>query len=302
MAASLRSKFLGAGHHRPYVTVILLGMSRALSPHKTNSVLGLVSLHSSSTTPLTAHFSHISPLSPHTLYSSMTSSVRVASMNLTRVPMARVPLVAAAGRHVALISHANSAHSSAYSSMPLGARKGSKDSAPNWAQSASEVADKLEDSAEKLAKDYLREVKQFDNTEDNMMKEFGLAMNSSISSSSNSHAATEDNHHHYHNQSGGKSNTGSHHRTSTAYSPMTTFEQTLVGRVQAEVIHPEAKQVHNTHRHQEMVSSLVGELKVLPCISRSMTCCQPRMCGNFLSPSLAYIHVLCRARCARFAN
>ncbi|KAK3817795.1 MAG: hypothetical protein J3Q66DRAFT_341165 [Benniella sp.] len=188
----------------------------------------------------------------------MAALIRSAA-SLPRVPMARIPLAALATSHIAPMSHANSAHPSAFSSMPS-TRKG----ASNWAQSANTIADKLEDSAEKLSQDYLREVKQFDSTDDKMAKKVGTAMNTSSSGDNHHQEANKRTHH---NQSGGKnsisssSTPGSHlHGTSKPLPTMTTFEQSLVDQVQANVIHPARKTNHQQH-HQEMVFSLLEELK-----------------------------------------
>ncbi|KAF9923044.1 hypothetical protein BGZ65_009168 [Modicella reniformis] len=191
-------------------------------------------------------------------------------MSLPRVPMARVPLLAFANNHVAPTNHTYSAHPSGFSSMPSNARKETKDSISGWVNSVNDVADRLEHSAEKLmnaktTKNYLREVKQFENIQDEWVKEVGLVMNSTISNNSNS---VKDSGVGVGVVDKGNNRTSHHHRqqqqaTGTS-SGMTTFEQMLVDRVQADVIHPDAKKNNRPqhhHHHQEMVSSLLEELK-----------------------------------------
>ncbi|KAG0233745.1 hypothetical protein BGX31_004786 [Mortierella sp. GBA43] len=138
--------------------------------------------------------------------------------------------------------------------MPAGVRSGNKDS--TWANTANKIADKLEDSAEKLSKDYLREVKHFDNAEDEMVKVYGLTMNSTNISGRATSENNQHHHHHHHNKSGGKGRS-----SSASSSVMTTFEQLLVDQVQADMIHPDAKPTQNTQHHSHMVSSLLEELK-----------------------------------------
>lgn len=193
---------------------------------------------------------------------TMASSIRSAAMALPRVSMSRIPLVAFANSHIAPASHANSSHPSAYSSMP--ARNGRKDpnSTSSWAESAKESAGKLERSAEKLAKtidtnakDYLREVKQYDNPEDEVMMELGLAMSCNNNSKNKKGASTAANGHHHHNYSGGKGDVRNRQDGSS-----TTFEETLVDQVK-EGIRPGKG---NSDHEQEMASSLSEELKVQP--------------------------------------
>ncbi|KAI1313846.1 hypothetical protein EDD11_002479 [Mortierella claussenii] len=188
----------------------------------------------------------------------MASSIRATAMGLPRVSMARIPLVAFANSHIVPVSFANSAHPSAYSSMsPTHANQ----KEASWANNAKKMADKLEHSAQKMAsnsdkstKDYLHEVKQFENAEDELLKDLGLATapgtKNAVSTGSQHDAKS-------HNHSGGK---GDMHPDST---PSTaTFEQTLVDQVEADVIHPAAKKnLHSPHHQQEMISSLIEELK-----------------------------------------
>ncbi|KAF9284968.1 hypothetical protein BGZ68_004280 [Mortierella alpina] len=189
----------------------------------------------------------------------MASSIRSAAMALPRVSMSRIPLVAFANSHITPASHANSSHPSAYSSMP--ARNGRKDpsSSSSWAESAKESAGKLERSAEKMAKtidtntkDYLREVKQYDNPEDEVMMELGLAMSCNNNSKNKKGASTAANGHHHHNYSGGKGDVRDRQD-----GPSTTFEETLVDQVK-EGIRP-AK--GGSDHEREMASSLSEELK-----------------------------------------
>ncbi|KAG9325321.1 hypothetical protein KVV02_006961 [Mortierella alpina] len=191
----------------------------------------------------------------------MASSIRSAAMALPRVSMARIPLVALANSHIAPVSHANSSHPSAYSSMP--ARNGRKNpsSTSSWAESAKESASKLERSAEKMAKtldnntkDYLREVKQYDNPEDEVMMELGLAMscNNSSKNKSGASAATGQSSQHHHNYSGGKGDVRNRQDGSS-----TTFEESLVDQVKEGIRPAKAGGDHE----QEMASSLSEELK-----------------------------------------
>jgi len=194
----------------------------------------------------------------------MASSIRSAATALPRVSLARIPLVAFANSHVAPVSHANSSHPSAYSSMP--ARNGRKNagSTSSWAESAKESAGKLERSAEKMAKtidsntkDYLREVKQYDNPEDEVMMELGLAMSCNNNSKNKTGASTATGGHHqgtqhHHNYSGGK---GDVHARQDGSS--NTFEESLVDQVK-EGIRPSKSS--GDHEH-EMASSLSEELK-----------------------------------------
>ncbi|KAF9566225.1 hypothetical protein EC968_003808 [Mortierella alpina] len=200
----------------------------------------------------------------------MASSIRSAAMALPRVSMARIPLVAFANSHIAPVSHANSSHPSAYSSMP--ARNGRKNpnTTSSWAESAKESAEKLERSAEKMGsaekmaktndkstKDYLREVKQYDNPEDEVMMQLGLAMSSKDSHKNKTGASTAaDGSHqgtqHHHNYSGGKGDVRNRQDGSS-----NTFEESLVDQVK-EGIRP--ANGHSDHE-QEMASSLCEELK-----------------------------------------
>lgn len=143
-----------------------------------------------------------------------------------------------------------------------------KDSS-SWSKSAKNAANKLEHSAKKMAKedkDYLREVKQYDSPEDEVLMELGLAR-----SSAGTQAAQKSEGAHGSGFSRGflspgvggtkgKSNEGA-----WAYTDNTSgFEQTIVDQVQADVVHPSAKPQHNQHHKHapEMVSSLCQELKV----------------------------------------
>ncbi|KAF9952991.1 hypothetical protein BGZ72_005774 [Mortierella alpina] len=195
----------------------------------------------------------------------MASSIRSAAMALPRVSMARIPLVAFANSHIAPASHANSSHPSAYSSMPARNGRKSPNSTSSWADSAKESAGKLERSAEKMAKtidnnkkDYLREVKQYDNPEDEVMMELGLAMSCNNSSKNKTGASTaaggqHQGTQHHHNYSGGKGDLRNRQDGSS-----NTFEETLVDQVK-EGIRP-AKGSSDDHE-QEMASSLSEELK-----------------------------------------
>ncbi|KAF9086252.1 hypothetical protein BGX23_009025 [Mortierella sp. AD031] len=180
----------------------------------------------------------------------MASSIRVISMGLPRVSMARIPLVALANTHLAPVSHANSAHPNAYSSMPP-----RKSTSSSWSNEAQSTADKLEQSAKSLnesTKDYVREVKHYDSEEDEVLMELGLAM-SSNSIKQRGHTSKSK----AGNQSGGK-------RTHQIQSETETFEETLSSDIEAEVIHPLAHGLHSDKHHQheqEMISSLCEELK-----------------------------------------
>ncbi|KAF9900299.1 hypothetical protein EC991_007641 [Linnemannia zychae] len=184
----------------------------------------------------------------------MASSIRAVSMALPRVSMARIPLVAFANTHVAPASHANSAHPSAYSSMPRNKNNTS------WSNAAQSTADKLEQSAKsmnKSTKDYLREVKQYDSEEDEVLMELGLAMSTNSIKHGNS-AKTGKQQQHTENQSGGRGKR-THDRQTGG-----TFEESLSSDIQADVTHPAGKGFHNADQHhqQELISSLCEELKV----------------------------------------
>jgi len=179
-------------------------------------------------------------------------------MSLPRVSMARIPLVAFTNTHVApsitsqthAHAHANSAHPSAYSSMPPRSNK------------YTNAADKLEQSANninKSTKDYLREVKRYDSEEDEVLMEVGLAMSSNSIKNANNKAGNQ----HTANQSGGRK---AHERQSGG-----TFEETLSSDIQADVRHPAGKGFHHADQHhqQELVSSLCEELKGQPSASSS---------------------------------
>lgn len=191
------------------------------------------------------------------------SSLRTVSMALPRISMARIPLVAFANNPAILTSPSNGAHPSSFSSMAAN----QKDSS-SWSKSAKNAANKLEHSAKKMAKedkDYLREVKQYDSPEDEVLMELGLAR-----SSAGTQAAQKSEGAHGSGFSRGflspgvggtkgKSNEGA-----WAYTDNTSgFEQTIVDQVQADVVHPSAKPQHNQHHKHapEMVSSLCQELK-----------------------------------------
>ncbi|KAG0198995.1 hypothetical protein BGX28_007645 [Mortierella sp. GBA30] len=193
-----------------------------------------------------------------TRFPTMASSIRQASMALPRVSMARVPLVAFANCHITPINHANSSHPSAFSSMPpQNGRKSSSNtgsSSSSWSNSAKETASKLEQSAKKMAKeinenkkDYLREVKQYDSPEDEVMMELGLAM----SKSKGKDKIDASKYVHHHNYSGGKGD------VQTQKDDVTTFEDTLVDQVKEDIRPTKIKSDHQ----QEMVSSLSDELK-----------------------------------------
>ncbi|KAF9129957.1 hypothetical protein BGW39_003613 [Mortierella sp. 14UC] len=185
----------------------------------------------------------------------MASSIRAVSMALPRVSMARIPLVAFANTHVAPASHANSAHPSAYSSMPP------RNKNNTWSNAAQSTADKLEKSAKnmnKSTKDYMREVKQYDSEEDEVLMELGLAMSTtSIKNRANADKQQHDQQH-TGNQSGGRGKQTHDRHTGV------TFEETLSSDIQAEVTHPLGKDfdLSDLHHQQELITSLCEELKV----------------------------------------
>ncbi|KAG0289918.1 hypothetical protein BGZ96_006605 [Linnemannia gamsii] len=182
----------------------------------------------------------------------MVSSIRSISMALPRISMARIPLVAFTNTHVspAVVAsqtqshaHANSAHPSAYSSMPP---------SRNNSKKYTDAADKLEQSAKgmnKSTKDYLREVKQFENGEDEVLMEYGLAMSTTSIKYSNMHTG---------NQSGGRKAMTHERQTGGG-----TFEESLSSDLQAELTHPGNGRLHHADQHhqQELVSSICKELK-----------------------------------------
>lgn len=191
----------------------------------------------------------------------MVSSIRSISMALPRVSMARIPLVAFTNTHVspAVVAsqtqthaHTNSAHPSAFSSMPPSRKNSNK---------YTDAADRLEQSAKsinKSTKDYLREVKQFDSAEDEVLMELSLAM--STKSIKHPNGANKDNGNmHTGNQSGGRK--AMIHETRTGGG---TFEESLSSDIQADVVHPAGMGFHHAdhHHQQEVLSSLCKELKV----------------------------------------
>lgn len=192
------------------------------------------------------------------------SSLRTVSNALPRISMARIPLVAFTNNPAILTSPSNSAHPSGFSSMAAN----QKDSS-SWSKSAKNVASKLEHSAKKMAKedkDYLREVKQYDSPEDEVLMELGLARSSTGSKA----AQGREGEHGSGFSRGflnpgvggtkGKSSEGAWTYTENA----SGFEQTIMDQVQADVVHPSAKPPHHQHHKHapEMVSSLCQELKV----------------------------------------
>ncbi|KAF8935705.1 hypothetical protein BGZ58_004842 [Dissophora ornata] len=192
----------------------------------------------------------------------MAYAIRSVVMGLPRVPMSRIPLVAIA----------NSSHPSAYSSMTSHKKDSSS---PNWADSAKKVAEELERKAEQLAdsidkttKEYLREVKEFESAEDELMKEMGLAMNNPFSHMHQDNHSGSDSK----KKSAGTTGKGKHSkeashssgkaRGSSMSSSPSTFEDTLEDQLKADLIHSGTKRGHRKQDHdQEMVSSLMEELK-----------------------------------------
>ncbi|KAI7818497.1 hypothetical protein BC939DRAFT_462669 [Gamsiella multidivaricata] len=204
----------------------------------------------------------------------MAASIRSVAMGLPRVSMARIPLVAFANTHVAPLSHANSVHPSAFSSMPASRKD------KTWSNSANKVADQLEHTASKFpedndrtTKDYLREVKQFEHAEDALLRDLGLIKsvhqeddiyNHSKHPSKNTPSKNTPS-----KSTASKSNssTGKKRAAKSAEEPKDTFEETFVAQVRADVFYPSTKMNHDDSQHhqQEMVSSLLEELKV-PCL------------------------------------
>ncbi|KAF9169712.1 hypothetical protein BGX21_009887 [Mortierella sp. AD011] len=185
----------------------------------------------------------------------MAASIRSVAMGLPKVSMARIPLVAFANSHVAPVSHANSSHPSTFTSMSP-----HNDKADSWAKTAKKTADRLEQSAQKLGgtqesktKDYLDEVNRFSNAEDNLMKDVSIAMNSPKAAGKNSsHKAHQSGDHH--NRHGG--------RDDRIIGAPTSFEQTFVDQVQADLIPPSTSKLSHDKKHdKETVASLLEELK-----------------------------------------
>ncbi|KAG0254204.1 hypothetical protein BG011_005892 [Mortierella polycephala] len=188
----------------------------------------------------------------------MASSIRAVTKGLPRVSMARIPIVAFAS------SHANSVHPNAYSSMSP--RTASKDSETAWAASAKDAAHRLEHSAQKLAthtnqdkEDYIRDVKPYDTPEDEVMMELGLAMSNArkqdarhtnnVDSTTVKSAGPMQ-----HNHSGGK--------LDVPIVDSTTFEDSLVDEIQADVVDPSENLAHGSRNHEkEMIHSLSNEVK-----------------------------------------
>ncbi|KAG0077234.1 hypothetical protein BGZ93_011468 [Podila epicladia] len=187
------------------------------------------------------------------------SSLRSFSMALPRISMARIPMTPFASSPAIITSPSNGAHLSGFSSMA----PNHKDS--SWSKSAKNAADKLENSAKKMAqrnKDYLREVKQYDCPEDEVLMELGLAR-----SSTGTQQAAKGQGEGGHGFSKGFLNPGVGDKNKSqegwAYTNNANgFEQTIMDQVQADVVHPSAKLPHHQHKHEpEMVSSLCQELK-----------------------------------------
>ncbi|KAG0363653.1 hypothetical protein BG005_009071 [Podila minutissima] len=188
------------------------------------------------------------------------SSLRSISMALPRISMARIPMTPFASSAAILTSPSNSAHPSGFSSMA----PNRKDSS-SFSKSAKNVADKLENSAKKMAqrnKDYLREVKQYDNPEDEVLMELGLAR-----SSTGAQQAAKGQCEGGHGFSKGFLNPGVGDKNKsqggwTYTNNASGFEQTIMDQVQADFVHPSAKPPSHQHKHEpEMVSSLCQELK-----------------------------------------
>ncbi|KAG0299458.1 hypothetical protein BGZ98_010040 [Dissophora globulifera] len=104
----------------------------------------------------------------------MAFALRSITMGLPRIPMSRIPLVALANTQVHAapantnkhLNHSHSDRTSAYSS-----------SSSSW-NKAVDHREHSSNNIDKSTKEYLREVKQFENAEDELMMELGLAMNS----------------------------------------------------------------------------------------------------------------------------
>ncbi|KAF9902606.1 hypothetical protein BX616_001875 [Lobosporangium transversale] len=196
----------------------------------------------------------------------MASSIRTAASALPRVPMTRIPLVVFANSHVspASLASVNGAHPSAFSSMT--AHKDTK-TGNTWVDNAKKVVEKLEQSAQKLAgtmdkttQNYLNEVKQFEHAEDDLWKDVGLAVNSKHAHEKATAANMMPNSHYpiSHNQSGGKTiNNNDRLMTEDA----TSFEDPFVDQIQADVIYSDSKVKKDSIHHQEMLYSLLEELK-----------------------------------------
>lgn len=175
--------------------------------------------------------------------------------------MARIPMTPFASSPAILTSPSNSAHPSSFSSMA----PNRKDSS-SWSKSAKHAADKLENSAKKMAqqnKDYMREVKQYDSPEDEVLMELGLARSSTQQTAKGQNEGVRGS-----GFSKGFLNPGVGAKDKSeggwAYTNNASgFEQTIMDQVQADVVHPSAKTPPNQHKHApEMVSSLCQELKV----------------------------------------
>jgi len=168
--------------------------------------------------------------------------------------MARIPIVAFVNTHV---PHANSAHPSGYSSMSKKSPTSPSPSSTSWSSAAKKAAEKLEQSAKSLSgnqdrQDYVREVKQYDNPEDEVMMNLGLAMSCNNHHQDSNRDQTQ------------KHQTPNRGKAAAAAPPGTfsqgsTFEQSLVSQVQADVLHPSVK---NKEHEQELVSTLSQQLKV----------------------------------------
>lgn len=177
--------------------------------------------------------------------------------------MARIPIVAFVNTHV---PHGNSAHPSGYSSMSKKSPTPSPSSSPSWSSAAKKAAEKLEHSAKAMSssQDHIREVKQYDNPEDEVMMNLGLAMScNNIHQDSNRDKTLQQPHLQQQPRRGSKASATAPPGT---FSQGSTFEQSLVSQVQADVLHPSVK---NKEHEQELVSTLSQQLKVRELFSTS---------------------------------
>ncbi|KAF9414404.1 hypothetical protein BGZ76_004876 [Entomortierella beljakovae] len=163
----------------------------------------------------------------------MAMSIRFGAMNLSKVSITRVPLVALVNSHTVSMSLINNPHHSNYST-----KSPRNEKLSSWAETAMKAANDLENSAHKIAgtvekatKEYLHEVKRYSSEEDEILKDMGVAM------------------------SGGKKKGASQ---GSVKSP-TTFEQTFSDQVHVHV-NP-TKTNHSIQHHNEMVASLLNEFK-----------------------------------------
>ncbi|KAF9420690.1 hypothetical protein BGZ94_009058 [Podila epigama] len=216
------------------------------------------------------------------------SSLRTVSKALPRVSMARIPMVVFASQGPAIVSsHSSSSsssssseHSSGFSSMPPRQKETS------WSKSARAAADRLEHSAKKMAqqdKDYLREVKQYDSPEDEVLMNLGLARSSNDGQHQPQQLQGQGAEHTmYSGQSAGRHHGGVKSGFSKSFlepgvgggsnknqegwtftGKASGFEQSLVDQVQADVLHPSASKEHlqQSKHAPEMVTSICQELK-----------------------------------------